>query len=199
MAPLVFNSLEEAKNWFSNPKNSLSVRFHETVVIKDNDSTEYSWDGEKLVLCDKKICDGTFVNELTDRDTSTYEFAFYVNGKKVISTCFDGIYPNYIRRNIDLSNTRGKFEGDDLSKLGFESYILNKLVSGRTDLIKKVVKEICNICSMTDNSFYTTSDKYKTTNKNNITYNFDINNQKYLDKKFAKEIAKANKYLKELY
>lgn len=195
MAPLVFQNEAEMRDWFAKPENAEKVKLFENIVLRDKDASEYTWDGEKLIFCEKKICDGTFTNNLTDKDTLTYEFAFYVNDRKVASTIFDGVYPHYIRRNIDLSNTRGKFEGEDLSRLGFESYILNRLVYDRQDLIKKIVKEICYVCSVPEDSFYTQVETFKKPNGEVVTYPLNINDPKVFNAMYAKEIAKAKKYL----
>lgn len=196
MSPLVFNTEKEMKEWFSNPNNFYRVRICENVVVKDANSSEFMWDGKNLIPCDKKVCDNTFIADLNDKDIITYEFAFYVNGEKHTSVSFEGVYPYYIRRNIDLSNTKGKFEGEDISRLSFESYLLNHLVSGRQDLIKKIVKEICTVCSVQENNYYTKTEKfYDNKTKNSVFYNLDINNQQLLNSKYAKEIAKAKKYL----
>lgn len=195
MAPLVFQNETEMRDWFAKPENAAKVKMFENIVLRDKDASEYTWDGEKLIFCEKKICDGTFTNNLTEKDTLTYEFAFYVNDRKVASTIFDGVYPHYIRRNIDLSNTRGKFEGEDLSRLGFESYILNRLVYDRQDLIKKIVKEICYVCSVPEDSFYTQVETFKKPNGEVVTYPLNINDPKVFNAMYAKEIAKAKKYL----
>lgn len=195
MAPLVFQNETEMRDWFAKPENAAKAKMFENIVLRDKDASEYTWDGEKLILCEKKICDGTFTNSLTEKDTLTYEFAFYVNDRKVASTIFDGVYPHYIRRNIDLSNTRGKFEGEDLSRLGFESYILNRLVYDRQDLIKKIVKEICYVCSVPEDSFYTQVETFKKPNGEVVTYPLNINDPKAFNAMYAKEIAKAKKYL----
>ena len=195
MAPLVFQNEAEMRDWFAKPENAAKAKMFENIVLRDKDASEYTWDGEKLILCEKKICDGTFTNSLTEKDTLTYEFAFYVNDRKVASTIFDGVYPHYIRRNIDLSNTRGKFEGEDLSRLGFESYILNRLVYDRQDLIKKIVKEICYVCSVPEDSFYTQVETFKKPNGEVVTYPLNINDPKVFNAMYAKEIAKAKKYL----
>ena len=145
MAPLIFDNEEQMRDWFSKPENTKNLRFYENIVLRNEEGTEYAWDGNKLIHYEKKIFDSTFTTPLTERDVLTYEFAFYVNGVKTVSSSFEGVYPYYIRRNIDLSNNRGKFDGDDLTKLSFESYILNRLVYDRQDMIKRVVKEICDI------------------------------------------------------
>jgi len=193
MAPQVFKDENEMRKWFANPENAGATRMFENIALRDEQKREFTWDGEKLIECEKKISDGTFTNDLTENDTITYEFAFYVNDKKVVSTCFDGVYPFFIRRNIDLSNTKGKFDGDDISKLGFESYILHALVVDRPDLIRKIVKELCFVCSSTDDTYYTLTDEYTLPDGTvksyplNMTYNVMYEN-------YAKEIAKAKKY-----
>ena len=193
IAPLIFETEEKMREYFSNPKNIKKCGHYENIFIKQEGSSEFIWDGEKIIECQKNSEDNTFTAPLTDKDVLSYEFAFYVNGKKIISTMFEGVYPYFIRRNIDLTNTRGRFEGEDISRLGFESYLLHCLVGGRTDLIKKIVKEICYVCSSTEDEYYTTIDTYKT-DKKETTYDLDFNNPKKLNNSFAKEIAKAKKY-----
>jgi hypothetical protein len=196
MCPMIFDDEEQMLEWFSNPVNYERINSYETIVIRNNENGEYIWDvdDKKLIKCEKKTDDGTFTNPLTERDILTYELAFYVNDKKVVSTSFEGVYPYYIRRNIDLSNTRGKFEGEDLTRLSFDSYIINRLVYDRQDLIKKVVKEICLTCSVPDNSYYTLTEVFKTNNGKTKTYNLVLNDQKEFNAKYAKEIAKAREY-----
>jgi hypothetical protein len=199
MTPLVFNNEEEMRNWFKNPNNVShsnplkNVRLGENIMFKNEGICKYSWDGEKIIKTDKIFEDGTFTSDLTDKDIMTYEFAFYVNGKKIVSTTFDGIYPSFVRRNIDLSNTRGKFEGEDLSKLSFESYILNCLVKERPDLIKKIVREFCTTCSSNETKVYNKNLTFGK-GKNKETYNLDVLSSDNIAKVYAKEIAKAEKY-----
>ena len=69
---------------------------------------------------------------------------------------WDGYYPKFVRDKIDLSNKRGKFEGDDPSRLSFEQYLLYKMVKGKSDLIYGIIMHICTACSYQDNVDYTT-------------------------------------------
>ena len=195
MAPMVFTDEEEMRNWFAKPENAAKVRLYENISLKDEKNTEYTWNGTELIECDKKIFDNTFTNDLTEKDTLTYELAFYVNDKKVVSTIFDGVYPYFIRHNIDLSNTRGKFEGEDISRLTFESFILNRLVYDRPDLIKKIVKEICNVCSLPGDNDYTQTESFFDQQGNETKYILNFNDPKYINAKYTKEIAKAKAYL----
>lgn len=197
MAPLVFKDEDEMHAWFNNPEHEewvKNVRMNENIFLRSEGNPEYTWTGEKLILNEKKINDGTFTDVLHEKDIVTYEFAFYVNDRKVISTTFEGVYPYFIRRNIDLSNTRGKFEGDDITRLGFESYILHTLVDDRADLIKKIVKEICYVCSVTDNDYYTLVDSYCTPDGKKVNYGLNLNKYSVMYPQWGPEIAKARAY-----
>lgn len=174
MAPLVFENEEEMVEWFANPINASRLSQYENITLRDT-TTEFIWDGEQLIKCEKQSEDTTFTAPLTERDILTYEFAFFVNGKKVVSSIFEGIYPHFIRRNIDLSNLRGKFEGEDITRLGAESYLLNRLVCDRPDLIKKIVRDICYVCAVSDNNYYTQVDTYKQPNGKKVNYSLNIN------------------------
>ena len=92
----------------------------------------------------------------------TYKFAFLDSGREVCSTVWTGVYPRFVRNSIDLSNKRGKLDQSDIYRVGFEQYILYKLVEGRSDLVWKLVKEICYTCSEVDD-FYTVSSEFKDT------------------------------------
>ena len=58
---------------------------------------------------------------------------------------------------IDLSNKRGKFDEDEIDRLSYEQYLLYKMVEGKNDLVYGLIKTICNACSNSDNSEYTTT------------------------------------------
>ena len=197
MSPLVFNNEDEMYSWFANPEHKewvKNLRMNENVFLRDENAPEYTWTGEKLIPHEKKINDGTFTSSLQDKDICTYEFAFYVNDKKIISTTFDGVYPYFIRRNIDLSNTKGRFEGDDITRLGFDSYLLNTLVFDRPDLIKKVVKELCYVCSVPEDDYYTVIDSYYLPDGKKVNYPLNMYKYSNLYPQWGPEIAKAKAY-----
>lgn len=197
MCPLVFKDEDEMYAWFNDPQHAdwvKDVRMNENIFLRDEKAPEYTWTGEKLIANEKRINDGTFTNVLQDKDIVTYEFAFYVDGRKVVSTTFEGVYPYYIRRNIDLSNSKGKFEGEDISRLGFDSYILHTLVYDRPDLIKKIVKEICYVCSVSDNNYYTLVDTYVLPNGKKVNYPLNISKESNMYAQWGPEIARARAY-----
>ena len=197
MSPLVFKNEDEMYAWFYNPQHAdwvSRLRVNENIFLRDANAPEYTWDGEKLVAHSKRIDDGTFTNVLQEKDIVTYELAFYVNDRKVVSTTFEGVYPYYIRRNIDLSNTKGRFEGEDTTRLGFDSYILNTLVVDRPDLIKKVVKDLCYVCSVSDDNYYTLVDTYYDSNGKKVNYPLNLSKYSNMYPQWGPEIAKAKAY-----
>jgi hypothetical protein len=190
-APLVFKNEDEMYKWFANPENSKTVRKCENVFLRESD-TEYLWDAEKLVPCEGKINNGEYTSTLTNEDVVTLKLAFIDNGREVVSTVWDGVYPRDVRNSIDLSNNKGKFEGEDVSRLGFESALLNYMVQGKIDLIWKIIREIQITCSDTDNKNYTTSESWGyDANGNEVSYR---NGNAWYNKYYAKEIAEARKY-----
>ena len=68
-----------------------------------------------------------------------------------------GYYPKFICDKIDLSNKRGKYDGDDVDRLSFEQYLLYKMVEGKNDLIWGLIKNICYACSFLNSNDYTTT------------------------------------------
>ena len=190
-APLVFKNEDEMYKWFANPSNVKSVRKCENVFLRES-KTEYLWDGEKLVPYESTINNGEYTSDITDEDVVTLKLAFYDNGREVVSTVWDGIYPRDIRNSIDLSNTKGRFDGEDVSRLGFESALLNYMVQGKIDLIWKIIKEIQVTCSDSDSKNYTVAESWgKDANGNEVVYR---NGNAWYNKFYADEIARARKY-----
>ena len=61
---------------------------------------------------------------------------------------WDGYYPSFVRdkKRIDLSNKRGKFDEEEVSRLSSEQYLLYKMFEGKTDLIYGLIKNLCQAC-----------------------------------------------------
>ena len=159
MAPRFFDSVDEMKKYFKNPNNAESMRLGEGIVVVGSD-VDYFWDGNEAKECSFKFDDGEFTTKLTDEDYVEYKFSFCVDGVEASSIAWTGVYPKYIRNSIDLSNKRGRFDGEDTTRLSFEQYLLYKLVEGRNDLVWNLIREICKACSMQDTKKYTTEDGY---------------------------------------
>ena len=160
-APRIFNTMEEFEGYIQNEENRKGLVRGEGIVIRDIKDQNFSWDGEKgLKPLDFKFEDGEFSEPLSDENYVTYKFAFLDYGREVCSSSWVGVYPRFVRNSIDLSNRRGKLDPEDLYRVGFEQYILYKLVEGRSDLVWKLVKEICYTCSESNDSWYTISSEY---------------------------------------
>jgi hypothetical protein len=159
MSPRYFNSVGEMTEYLSKPENVSSLFIGEGIVVKGAEK-DYFWDGKRAQVCSYKFDDGSLNSELTNDDFVTYKFSFYVEEQEVNSVIWTGAYPKYVRNSIDLSNKRGRFEGEDLTKLSFEQYLLYKMSEGRTDLVWNLIREICKVCSIQDTSKYTTEDVY---------------------------------------
>lgn len=159
-APQVFDTVEQMNDFFLNEDNKKRMRSGFGIIVK-NSPVDYFWGkDDSPVALTAKIDENELVRELTDADRTEYKFAFYIYGREICSTVWEGQYPRYIRQAIDLSNKRGRYEGEDISRLSFDQYLNYKLVEGRDDLVYGLIKELCATCSEADNSYYTTRDTY---------------------------------------
>lgn len=156
-APMVFNTSEEMHNFLSNPYNWNRLVLGEGIVIRGNKETDYVFLGDGNVKeLGYKFDDGELTEISPELSKTTYKFAFKVDGREVVSMIWDGYYPKFVRDKIDLSNKRGKFDGDDTSRLSFEQFLLYKMVQGKSDLIYGIIMHICTACSQSEDNEYTT-------------------------------------------
>lgn len=161
-APRIFNTMEDFNKYISVEYNRKGLVRGEGVVIREEKENDFAWNGvDRLIPLDFKFEDGEFSEPLTDDDYVTYKFAFLDYGREVCSTTWVGVYPRFVRNSIDLSERRGRLSPDEVYRVGFEQYILYKLVEGRSDLVWKLVKEICYTCSESDDKFYTLTNEYR--------------------------------------
>ena len=158
-SPQYFNSHEEMEKFFEDKSNLARLRPGHGVIIKD-DPVNYAWNEGKLVPLSFKFDNGELVNPITDEDRVTYKFAFLVDGREVCAKIWEGNYPKYIRNSIDLSNKRGKQEGEDISRLSFEQYLDYCIVKDRKDLIWGLINDISITCSYDNDEDYMTTDRY---------------------------------------
>lgn len=193
-APRVFKNEAEMTEYCKDEKHKAGFVRGEGIVLRDQNAPNYTWgkNGEPVQLAEKFENSREFVDDLTDDDRVEYKLAFYDSGREVCSTVWEGVYPKYIRNSIDLSNKKGKLaEGEDSSRLGFEAYVLYKMVEGRSDIVYKIIKEICFTCSSQDNSWYTTTASYK--NGKSVTKYDNAEMQRDL----RKQIKRMEAYLNE--
>ena len=156
-APMVFNTADEMHAFLSNPYNCERLVLGEGIVVRGNKETDYVFLGDGNVKeLGYKFDDGELTEISPELSKTTYKFAFKVDGREAVSMIWDGYYPKFVRDKIDLSNKRGKFDGDDTSRLSFEQYLLYKMVQGKSDLIYGIIMHICTACSYGEDVKYTT-------------------------------------------
>ena len=98
-----------------------------------------------------------------------------------------------MRTNIDLSNSKNKYEyGENYAP--FEATLINAMIAGQRDLIPQIVKELCVCCSRDNN--YTTKVTY-----GDKEYNLNLDEEwnNYVSQLGSKLKKKTEKYLKTLY
>ena len=174
-SPRVFSSVDEMASFVKNPENKRLLTLGEGLVVRGNKTTDYVYtdNGDCYAELGYKFDDGELSDSPVEDNKVEYKFAFKVDGREVCTVIWDGYYPKFVRDKIDLSNKRGKFETEDLTRLSFEQYLLHKMVSGKSDLVYGLIKNICQVCSFSDNKDYTTDvngilDGWKATSHNNL-------------------------------
>lgn len=169
-APRYFDTEEEMNSYFENPAHRVKMRLGEGIVVRNNEKFDYFWSDKGPRALSFKFDDGELAQPIGPNDVLTYKLSFCDNEREVCSTIWSGVYPRYIRNSIDISNKRGRFEGDDTSHLSFEQYLLFQLSKGRKDLVYWIIREICNACTYHGTNSYTTKDEYTLPNGDVVTY-----------------------------
>lgn len=141
-APMVFNDMDEYNKWISNPNNHIeNVSF---VVFRDTEET-YVYSDMKLHKFDKRFNTSDYISDRTDDVPCDLKFTFLDNGRIIYSKIWDGNdYPRFIRNNIDLSNSKNKYEDDGKA---YEAFLIKVLTNNRKDLVPVIINEICEACS----------------------------------------------------
>ena len=194
-APQTFKTEKEMFEYYKDGKHKDTIRIGHGIAIADPKAPNYVWGKNEtpVPLPEKFDKDGEFTTPVSEDDVVMYKFAFYDEGVEVCSTFWNGIYPKYVRNSIDLSNKKGKLtEGEDPSKLGYESYLLYKMVEGKEDIVYKIIKDICFTCSSQDDSWYTTTSSFKKPDGTIVTYD---NSENY--RAIMKEVKRMEAYLNE--
>lgn len=139
-APQIFNNVEEFQNWIP----SHYLRVPEYVLFRDT-KLVYVWDGEKLKLYDKRFNVSDYIATDEEIVPNDIKFSFLDDGNVIYSKIWDGnAYPRFIRNNIDLSNSKNRY---DSNVKPYESYLIKLLTKDREDLIPMIINEICDVCS----------------------------------------------------
>lgn len=180
-APQVFENSDEMKNCLAKGYG-YRLKVPSYIALRETEEV-FVWDGEKAEPY------GKFFNGVSDfispKDNDgewVLKFSFCDNGREVISRIWDANdYPRFVRTNIDLSNSRNRYEGGD-TFMPLEAALVKIFNASQEDIIPKIIAEICKTCCNYKDGF-TTTDTYGST-----TYNFNIENHNF---KLMKSIEKA--------
>ena len=181
MAPRIFKSEEELRNYIYNADGTINQRhadgigFGRHIIVKGNPGHDYVW-ADKLV--DEGPRKPEDFNEFVDKDNEqdvVFKFAVIDNGPKlnkrreVASTIWDGSqYPRFVRNGVDLSNGRGKYDNFDLSRASHEMSLYYWCNVGQPDLVPIIIRNFCEACSLNGKDAYTTEMEYGDTVYNNL-------------------------------
>ncbi len=139
-APQIFNNLEEFNEWITRHY----LRVPEYVLFRDTKQV-YVWDGEKLKLYEKRFNVSDYITVDEEIVPNDIKFSFLDDGNIIFSETWDGNnYPRFIRNNIDLSNSKNRY---DSNVKPYESYLIKLLTKDREDLIPLIINKICDVCS----------------------------------------------------
>ena len=190
-APKVFKDKDEMNAWAEKHRGERFVR--PVYVVLSNADGTYVWDGEEMTPYEKNFNKVDYVQDAENEQEYTLKFAFCDNGREVCSKCWDAnVYPRFIRSNIDISNSKNKYNVEGVF-MSVERFIINEFIESQPDLIPILVKELCSVCSYDDVSNYTTYADYGDT-----TYDFSIRrmNSKYIKNLENKYRKKTSEYFK---
>ena len=142
-APQVFQNHEEMNKWVENPSFELEVPSF--VVLRDTDEV-FLWNGERMHPYAKPFNRADYVGE-QDNQPCVLKFAFLDNGEEVRSLAWDGSqYPRFVRNNIDISNSRNKYEQEG-NFSPYEAFIINQFNKDRQDLIPVIKRRLNYACN----------------------------------------------------
>lgn len=146
-APQVFNDREEMENWVKKQPFKLDVP---SFAILRNEDATFVWNGEEMKAYNKPFNRYDYVGDNKENDT-VFKLSFLDNGEEVRSVTWNGnVYPRFVRTNIDITNSRNKYENEDNFST-YEAAIINAFNEGREDLIPYIMRTLALSCIMRDN------------------------------------------------
>ena len=194
MAPQVFKNREEMDAWIEKHKED---RFKLEVpcfaVLRDTKEI-FNWNGNEMLSWTNKFDTSDF-DGTSPEQPCILKFSFLENKNEVRSMSWDisNICPRFVRSNIDLSNSKNKYEVDGVTKAPIESFLIKKYMKSMTSIIPKILNALSTACSYDDVSEYTTYVDY-----GGRKYDLDIANteEKYIKKVEAEYRQKTNAYFR---
>ena len=161
-APQVFQNEQEMNNWVAKPTFHLDVPSF--VVLRDSEDV-YVWDGEKMRPYNRSFNRSDYVGDSTT--PCVLRLSLLDSGEEIRYVEWDGSkYPKFIRMNIDITNSKNKFEQEGVYA-PFEAYVVNQFNRVRHDITPDIKRRIIYACSGINVRYFSTlryGDKMYTTN-----------------------------------
>lgn len=156
MAPQVFQNKEEMDTWVANhrEKGDYNLEVPSFAVLRDTKEI-FNWNGSEFLPWGAKFDTSDF--DGTDPEQPCIlKFSFLENKNEVRSVSWDisNICPRFVRSNIDLSNSKNKYEVDGVTKAPIESFLIKRYMKSRTSIIPKILNALSTACSYDDASEY---------------------------------------------
>ena len=143
-APQVFKDKAEMEWWVKNQPFKLDVPGF--AVLRDTEEV-FTWNGTEMQPYNKPFNTADYVGNTDEEAPCVLKFAFLDNGEEVRSISWDGNkYPKFVRTNIDISNSKNKFEADGVYA-PYEAFIINQFNNCRRDLIPEIKRKLIWACS----------------------------------------------------
>lgn len=160
-----FNSEDEMKIWLQNPRHTQELEFGSVFHINSNNEKddEYYYDDEKntAVKFNGKYDKNEYSIQLEDDWKTVFKFAFYDNGKEVISKIWDAkYYPKIVCKNVDIANKRARYPMNDIITMSNDEYVNYRMTKEKSDLCSLIIRTICDFCSKDENYTVENTVKY---------------------------------------
>ena len=141
-SPQIFENREEMEKWVKEQPFKLDVPYF--VILRNEDAT-FVWNGEEMKPYNKPFNRWDYVGE-KNPSPSVFKLAFIDNGEEIRSVSWDGnVYPKFIRTNIDISNSKNKYEAEG-NFSPYEAMIVNEFIKYREDIIPYIMKTLTSAC-----------------------------------------------------
>ena len=115
------------------------------VALRDCEDV-FVWDGTAMNPYNKPFNRSDYVGGGNDAPC-ILKFAFLDNGEEIRSFQWDGSkYPKFVRMNIDLLNSKNKYEAEGVYA-PYEAYIINQFNKDRRDLTFAIKWRLSYACS----------------------------------------------------
>ena len=150
-APQVFKDKEELDRWVESGSNNLPVP---SFILVSNTDDTYVWGNNGLQPYNKPFNRNEYCLPLNTEDECLFKLSFLDREKEIRSVSWDGsAYRKFVRSNIDLSNSKNKYEAEGVYA-PIEAFVVNAFISSRKNLIPEIMKTISAACSLNSVSEY---------------------------------------------